>query len=366
MGIRGKLDKARVEKVLANMKRMGMDAVVITNPAALAYLMEFGDDPYERLGALCFKADGTRAYFGNIVITMNGLVTSDELPIIEHTDAENPIKDLAPWLPADGTIGLDSFMPTRFTLPLMQARPELKYVIGSPVYEEAKMIKTADEVEKLREIGRIADEIIGECVKYAAEGPSEKEMEKFINDNFKKRGCTTCNDYQVAAWGAIAAEPHHMPDDRKPQPGDVMLFDIFAEKDGYWCDISRCVFYKEVSEEHRRIYETVKAAQQAAVDLVKPGEPMCNVDLLAKKTMSDAGYGVTTGRVGHGVGMTVHEKPDCSQAETRPLEVGMCFSIEPGIYQPGDIGVRIEDVVVVTENGRETMTHFPKDIIIVG
>lgn len=164
-----------------------------------------------------------------------------------------------------------------------------------------------------------------------------------------------------------AAEPHHgAVAGEMLHEGDAVLFDLWAPINNYWCDMTRTVFYKSVSEEHRKVYEIVKQAQQAAIDFVKPGVKMSDIDAVARKVISDAGYGeYFLTRTGHGVGMTVHEPPEASPSCDLVAEVGMCFSIEPGIYLKDNVGVRIEDLVIVTEDGCEVLTKYPKDLQVV-
>ena len=172
---------------------------------------------------------------------------------------------------------------------------------------------------------------------------------------------------QCVSYGATAADPHHFPDDTKLKDGDAVLLDLFSRKNYYWCDMTRTVFYKSVSAHHREVYEVVKTAQQAAIDFVKPGVVMKDIDAVARKVITDAGYGeyfIT--RTGHGVGMDLHELPFAAPDSEIIAEPGMCFSIEPGIYIPEDIGVRIEDLVLVTEDGCEVLTHYPKELQIIG
>ena len=148
--------------------------------------------------------------------------------------------------------------------------------------------------------------------------------------------------------------------------GDSNVIDIGAPFNHYWCDMTRTVFYKSVSEKQREVYETVRRANEAAIAKIKPGVAFKEFDLAARKVIEDAGYGeYFTHRTGHSIGMKEHEKPpvasDC-EVIARP---GMVFSIEPGIYLPGQFGVRVEDLVLVTEDGCEVLNKYTKDLIVV-
>lgn len=354
------MNEHRIEKVISNMKAQGLDQIIVTQPDSLQYLLDYYELPLERLMGLLINADGSMALFVNIVFS---ICESGEFPFYWHTDADDPTLELAKHL--DGTVGIDSSMPARFLLPLMEKRPELRFVLGSSPVENARMIKEADEIEKLRASSLIAYEVMRAAFAEAAKGYTEAQLEKFIDNSFKAHGCKTAG-MQIAAYGASAAEAHHTSLDRAPKAGEVILFDIFAEKDGYWSDTTRCAFYKEADEHARHVYETVKAAQLAAEATVGPGVRMCEVEAAAKKVIREAGYETTTGRIGHGIGLLYHEKPDCSCVNEMILEPGMTFTIEPGIYLKDDIGVRIEDIVIVTDDGVEVLNKNPKDLLIIG
>lgn len=172
--------------------------------------------------------------------------------------------------------------------------------------------------------------------------------------------------YQVVCYGANAAQPHHLPDGTTVNPGDAILIDLVCPIDGYWCDMTRTVFYQQVSPSHRQLYEIVRAAQQAGIDFIRPGVCASEVDAVVRKVIVNAGYGdAYITRTGHGVGMTVHEPPAISADCDTVIQPGMVFSIEPGIYLPGDVGIRIEDLVLVTETGCEVLTQYPKELQIV-
>ena len=196
----------------------------------------------------------------------------------------------------------------------------------------------------------------------------EKQLSDMIEEFFEEHGAARDIQLQYVCYGKNAAEPHHgAVAGEMLKEGDAVLFDLWAPVDNYWCDMTRTVFYKSVSDEHRKVYEIVKEAQQAAIDFVKPGVKMCDIDAVARKVITDAGYGDKfLTRTGHGVGMTVHEPPEASASCDLIAQPGMCFSIEPGIYLKDDVGVRIEDLVIVTEDGCEVLTKYPKELQIVG
>ena len=170
----------------------------------------------------------------------------------------------------------------------------------------------------------------------------------------------------LVAFGANAADPHHSPDNTVIKPGDCVLFDVGCIKDGYCSDMTRTFYFKTVSDEHRKVYETAKAANETAISKIHPGVEIRNLDKAARDLITDAGWGPNfTHRLGHFIGMSCHEFGDVSSANTWETKPGMIFSIEPGIYLTGDTGVRVEDLVLVTEDGVEVLNHYPKTLQII-
>ena len=171
----------------------------------------------------------------------------------------------------------------------------------------------------------------------------------------------------LVAFGANAADPHHGPDGTVIKPGDSVLFDVGCIKDGYCSDMTRTFYFQKASDEHRRIYEIVRSANETAISKIRPGVPLCELDGAARDLIAEQGYGpFFTHRLGHFIGLGEHEFGDVSSVNTQKAEPGMIFSIEPGIYLPGDTGVRVEDLVLVTEEGCEALNHYSKEFEIIG
>ena len=173
-------------------------------------------------------------------------------------------------------------------------------------------------------------------------------------------------DFTVVGSGPNGANPHHEAGDRTIQEGDMVVLDFGGLKDGYGSDTTRTVHVGEPTDEEREVYEIVRRAQQAGFEAVRPGVACQEIDRAARKVISDAGYGeYFIHRIGHGIGMTTHEPPYMVEGETQPIVPGMCFSIEPGIYLPGRFGVRIEDIVTVTEDGGRRLNNTSHELRIV-
>jgi Xaa-Pro aminopeptidase len=172
--------------------------------------------------------------------------------------------------------------------------------------------------------------------------------------------------FAVVGSGPNGANPHHGAGDREIAPGDLVVLDFGGALDGYGSDITRTVAVGEPTARAREVYEVVRAAQQAGVEAVAPGVPCEEVDRAARAVIEAAGYGeLFFHRTGHGIGVTGHEPPYIVAGETAPLEPGMVFSVEPGIYVPGELGVRIEDIVAVTEDGVRRLNNAPRELEVV-
>ena len=176
-----------------------------------------------------------------------------------------------------------------------------------------------------------------------------------------------CIRDRITGYGRSGADPHHVTDNTKGKRGDSVVLDIGGILDNYCSDMTRTVFIGEVSDRAREVYEVVKEAQARGLAAAKPGNRMCDVDLACRNYIEEKGFGkYFTHRTGHSIGMEDHEFGDVSSVNEDIIQVGQCFSVEPGIYLPDEeIGVRIEDLVIITEDGCEVLNHFTKDLIVV-
>lgn len=356
------MKKNRIDKIVGQMKEHRLDQIIISDPESIYYLLERKVFALERVGILLIQSNGEVHAFMNKILVFEPV---EGVKLHEHDDGDNVYAEITSYL-QPGTVGYDKNWSAGHAISVMKESPDTIPEIGSVVIDLVRAVKDEEEKQALRDAAALDDRAAAYGISNISEDLTEDELSQMIEKFFVDNGCEPTPYVQCVSYGATGADPHHFPDATKLKEGDCILLDLFSRKNNYWCDMTRTVFYKSVSDHHREIYETVKAAQQAAIDFVKPGVVMKDVDAAARKVITDAGYGeyfIT--RTGHGVGMGLHELPFAAPDSEIIAEPGMCFSIEPGIYIPDDIGVRIEDLVIVTEDGCEVLTHYPKELQII-
>ncbi len=236
---------------------------------------------------------------------------------------------------------------------------------GSTLLSRLRMVKDVEEIGKMREAARIAQNALLETLKGIKIGISEKEIASELVIQLFRAGSDVELPFQpIVSSGPNSANPHAVPSERKLQEGDLLLFDWGAAKDGYFSDITRTFTVGEVDPELVKIGEVVLKANEAGRMGGKAGMCACEVDLATRQVIGAAGYGAFfTHRTGHGLGIEAHETPYIYAENDLVLETGMTFTVEPGIYLPGRGGVRIEDDVVVTKDGLESLTDLPRQVL---
>lgn len=357
-----KIHQNRLKAVTENMKRQGLPQILVSSTASVYYLTGLWIEPMERLLVLYIRDNGECALFGNALF---GLTPGGDVPLYVHTDADDPLHDLVKVV-HPGVLGIDKSWASSHLLSLMHQRPDITPKVGSAPVDEARMKKDSQEIEALRSASQINDEVMEASLAAIHDGASEKELASYVEHQFALHGADRATEGMIVSFGANGADPHHCPDNTLAKSGDSMVFDIYIPINRYWCDMTRTVFFKEADDESRRIYETVRKANLAAEAMIHPGVKMCEIDSTARSIIEDAGYGpYFTHRLGHGLGIDCHEPPDNSAVNQTVAVSGMVFSVEPGIYLPEKIGVRIEDLVLVTEDGCEVLNHYKKDLQII-
>ena len=354
-------ETSRLSRVLGYMEKEGLSQILVSAPASVYWLTGYWPSPGERLSVLSLDRDRGIRLFTNSLFAP---AVPENLPTAYHTDDEDPLRDLAAWV-KPGKLGIDKFWYAKFLLGLMAKRPDVTVCPGSGPVDEARMRKDAAEIAAIREASRKNDLVMETAITALREGVTEKEVIEKVLARYAELGAGGGHG-GIAAFGANGADPHHDCDGTKLKPGDSVVLDLYMPMPRYWCDMTRTVFFGHATQTQQHVYHLVREANEAGEAAIRPGEPLCRSDLAARKIIEDAGYGPNFfHRTGHGVGLECHEPPDNGPRELRIAEPGMVFSVEPGIYLAGDFGVRVEDLVLVTETGCEVLNRYPKTLITV-
>ncbi len=230
-----------------------------------------------------------------------------------------------------------------------------------------RLYKDKTELDTMRKAISISEKALEAIIDEIRPGMTEIQITNMLLNAMAQAGSGGNSFDPIVLAGSNTALPHGIPGDRPLQDGDLLLFDYGTNYQGYASDITRVFAVGKIDDELKKIYETVLAANEAAIRAVKPGVEAQEIDRAARKVITDAGYGpYFVHRTGHGLGMDIHEGPYIREGNAQVLEPGMVFTIEPGIYVPGKGGVRIEDDVVVTETGCDVLTSFPKKLRTIG
>jgi len=354
----------RVERIMEALQGMGVSQMLIVDPMSIYYLTGVYNDPHERFYGLLLRADGKHAYFLNNLFSIPQEVGVEK---VWYFDTDPVMEIVARYVDKTSPLGVDKDLKARFLLPLMEMQAATGFVNTSLAVDTVRGVKDAEEQEKMRVSSHINDMAMAEFKKLIHAGVTEKEVAEQMLKIYLDLGADGFSFEPLVAFGANAADPHHGPDDTVLKEGDVVLFDVGCIKDGYCSDMTRSFFFKMVNEKSREVYETVRAANEAAIAKVKPGIPLMELDKAARDLITEKGYGPQFNhRLGHFIGLAEHEYGDVSSTNETLAVPGMIFSIEPGIYLAGDVGVRVEDLVLVTEDGCEVLNHYSKELEIIG
>lgn len=352
----------RLKKVIGAMQEAGFSQLLISSNASIRYLAGISPMAGERLQLLLVNEHGDVTFytpamnFGSIGEFEGGLM----LPVKDGVDS---MGDLASRL-IPGKAGIDGVWPSMFLLEMLRRRPDVQFEIDPGCLTRVRMVKDAEELELMRESSRRNDAVMEELMNGIDPNLTEAQFSQFGDSLFVKHGRVGVGLPPMVCYGPNCADPHHLDFGHdKLRPGDFVLVDMGMAVDGYNSDMTRTVAYGEPSGLQKEIYQITLEANLAGIAAVKPGIRACDVDAAARGVIEKAGYGDKfIHRTGHGIGLEGHEYPNIGIGCEEILVPGMCFSVEPGIYLPGVTGVRIEDLVIVTENGCEVINHYTKEL----
>ncbi|WP_406689711.1 Xaa-Pro peptidase family protein [Saccharopolyspora sp. ID03-671] len=360
---------ARLTRAAETAAASDLDALLITPGSDLRYLLGAGGESHERLTCLVLPADGRPALVvPKLEAPGYADVPLDDLGIevVTWVDGQDSHRIVADLLGTPSRIAVADAMPALHTIPLRGALPDAEQVLASPVLRELRMRKDATELQALRDAGAAIDRVHARMAEFLKPGRTEAEVGADIGEAIIAEGHTEAA-FIIVGSGPNGASPHHSVSDRVIERGDVVVIDIGGPiASGYNSDCTRTYAVGEPSgADVRETYAVLQAAQRAAVDAVRPGATAESVDAAAREPIAAAGFGENfVHRTGHGIGLDVHEEPYVVGGNDLVLEAGMAFSVEPGIYQQGKWGARIEDIVIVTEDGVESVNNQPHELVV--
>lgn len=358
------MNELRLQKIRTEMERENLPQLLISDPASIFYLTGKWIHAGERMLVLFVEQQGKPKLFINELFPVSEDLGVDK---VWFNDTQDPVVLISDAMDADGTVGIDKNWPSRFLLRLMELRIGGAYVNGSVLVDRVRMRKDEEERALMREASRLNDLGMGQLIRQVSEKHRERDMAGILGAIYEELQADGFSFDPIIAYGSNAADPHHEPDNSLLQEGDSIILDIGCKKNSYCADMTRTVFYKSASDKAREIYGIVLEANRRAIAAVKPGVRFCDIDAAARGYIEEKGYGrFFTHRTGHSIGIDVHDFGDVSAVNTATVEAGMIFSIEPGIYLSGEVGVRIEDLVLVTETGCEVLNEYDKGITIIG
>lgn len=361
----------KINQISTYLSENNLDAAFITTPDNVFYVSGFQSNPHERLlGVVIFK-DAEPLMICPKMEVPDAKEAGWSFDVVGHQDTDQPWQLLKEAIERKGVniaqLAIEkSHMTVERLEALQELFPQASFARLDDQLNSMRVVKDESELVILRKAAEYADYAIEVGVSEIAEGKTELEILTAIELALKKKGIAHMSFDTMVLSGPKTASPHGKPGDRKIQKGDFILFDLGVIYKGYCSDITRTVSFGEPSDAQKEVYEAVRKAEQDAVDAVKPGVRAMDLDKIARDVITQAGYGeFFTHRLGHGLGISVHEFPSVTGNNEMELIEGMVFTIEPGIYDPNITGVRIEDDVVVTKNGVEVLTKYPKELVII-
>ena len=353
-----RLDRARVL-----MAERGVDALLLSVGADLPYLTGYRAMPLERLTMLVLPREGG----ATLVIPELEAPRVERGPfdVLAWAETADPVALVARLAGPARRVALGDTTWSVFLLGLQERMPAARFEPASPLMRELRMRKDAAEIRLLRAAAEATDRVVARLASMRFSGRSERDLAGEIAAMTVEEGHDEAA-FTIVAGGPNAASPHHEPTGRVLERGDTVVVDFGGTVGGYGSDTTRTFSVGPPAPDVAAAFATLVAAQRAAVEAVRPGVAAEEVDRTARGIIAGAGYGeYFVHRTGHGIGLETHEHPYIVEGNTEPLEPGMVFSVEPGIYVPGRFGMRIEDIVAVTSDGVDPLNRSPHGLSVV-
>lgn len=361
------MKKTFFDKLVSLMNAEMLNAILVCPSEEMKFLVGFTPMMCERFQGLFIKSNGTLFYVCNLLYVGEIKHALPDLQVHSWFDGEVMTDVICDIFEKEGligkTIGVNSTAPA-FNVLDIAAKASITFVNAKPLFEEMRIIKTDEELNNLRFSASIVDKVFEDVIKFIKPGMKEEDIRTFMYSEMVKHGGT--NPGGIVASGPNSSYGHYQGGNRIIEPKDVVLLDYGCAYNDMCSDISRMVFVGGISEEHRMIYEICREATEAGEAACFEGAFIPDIDKTARDIIDKAGYNeYFDHRLGHGIGYMIHEAPDIKASNKRKLEKGMVFSIEPGINIPGKIGMRVEDIVAITDKGTEILNKATHELIVI-
>ncbi len=359
----------RIQRLAELLAQYGVDCVAVMPGANLRYLAGVSFRLSERPTLAFFSPHAKPAVVvPSFEVSRFTVGSADDWQVFPWSDEAGPMAAFAAAAKALGlrgkTLAIEDTVMRVLELRLLESSaPDLRFTNAERLLASMRVRKDAAEIAKMRRAVAITEEALDAVLSEVRVGMSERSIAGRLNAELRQRGAHGLPFEAAVLSGPNSALPHGEPGDRALTAGDFLLLDFGITIDGYASDITRTVAVGEISPELRQVYEVVRRANEAGRAAARPGIEIQEVDRAARKIIVDAGYGeYFMHRTGHGLGLDIHEPPFAREGDTTVLEPGMTFTVEPGIYLPGKGGVRIEDDLVITPTGNESLTTFDREL----
>ncbi len=354
----------RIDEFRKELDRNGLKGAVVLSRENICYLTGFCVGSYERLTALIVKENGSSLVVPKLSQGQLEGVGVDKTFTWDDRDdpygiARSIMGDVEP-----GKMALEGRTPISLYFNFRDSFGDTP-VYADPMLEMMRQRKRKEEIDSIRKAVEISERALELTKGEIRPGMSEKEIAGVLEYNMRKSGSDGNAFSTTIASGKNSANPHHITSEKKVEKGDSLVIDFGATYGNYSADTTRTFVIDHIPEGYSEVYETVRKAQQRGIDFAKSGIPAGDIDIEVRKVIEKAGFGeYFPHRTGHGIGLETHEAPYINEGNRLPLKPPVTFTVEPGIYIQGKYGVRIEDVVLLEENGATPVNSFSKELTV--
>jgi Xaa-Pro aminopeptidase len=355
--------EARIRRCQQKMSDREIDLLIVSPGNEMFYLSGYKGQVRRKASLLAIPRDG-EPFFAVPEINREDVEEASTVDDVLGYSESSPEDVILSRVNDVSTVGVNDRMPAMFEYPLRETF-DAEFRLAGGIIDELREIKDEDELDRLEASASVADEIIEEIRERSNEFIGEKEayLEDFIQEELRSRGCEDEAFPTMVATGENSSKPHHTPGEDIIEAGQPVMLDFGGVLDGYVADQTRTLILEGESEEKfREVHSIVREAQEKAVEKVRPGVSIGEIDSAAREVLKREGLeDMFPHKIGHGVGLEVHEDPVLRPESSEKVEEGMVFSIEPGVYIKEEFGVRIEDVVVVESDGARRLNTTSRD-----